>query len=73
MVTTTEQAVYAEQRCAATDLIGNALMAEGKGGCTIRDEQTPLQDIEHYIGCPSDAADQPYAGIPGERGRGNER
>lgn len=26
----------------------------------IRDDRTPLQDIEHYIGCPSDAADRPY-------------
>jgi hypothetical protein len=34
----------------------------------IRDDQTPLQDIEHYIGCPSDAADRPYDWYSGGEG-----
>lgn len=27
---------------------------------TIRDAQTPLQDIDHYIGCPADTDDRSY-------------
>lgn len=29
---------------------------------TIRDDQTPLPDTEHYIGCPEEALDRPFAG-----------
>lgn len=38
---------------------------------TISDEKTPLQDVDHYIGCPVESVDRTFEWYTGERGADN--